>query len=247
MPDLNLLIFPLLGSYFFLSRTNYFKIRQQLLDRQRLIFTILLYALCFLTLSFIVASLIKEWFPLFSYKILLLIPIKQKWVGTCLLSFILALFSSLVLNLWYKESKSFVKAVLKYGNDLHKLLLSAFTNRELLMVSLKNNKVYIGFIDYLPKSNDFNFLYFKITPIVSGYRLDTNHSLEITTNYFKAYENYHILSENEDFSEDAFDNLDKIEVIIKTDELVSASLFNIELYQQFNSDEEADGEGDDTE
>jgi len=226
VPDLNLLILPILGAYLLISKTHYFRFKQQLLDRQRLIFTTLLYSVYLLVLSFLISSIIKKFLPEFSFLILSNIPIKEKWIGTTTLSFLLGFTSPYLINIFFKDVTSMFKAIREVGNMFHNLLLSAFLNRDLVMITLTNGKVYIGFIDTLP---EFNFLYFKLTPVFSGYR-NSDHKLELSTNYMEAYQKLIDTSEIED---DSYTDLDNIEIALKTEEVLSSSIFDINLYKQF--------------
>ncbi len=52
-----------------------------------------------------------------------------------------------------------------------------------MQLTLKNNKVYIGFTDIILVAKETNYL--KITPVLSGYRDFESKLLKITTNYLK--------------------------------------------------------------
>ncbi|MBC6425095.1 MAG: hypothetical protein GDA51_01185 [Ekhidna sp.] len=227
MLELSILSLPILGAYFFLSNTGCYKYYHKFLDKQRLIYSTLLWSAYFLLSLFIITLIIdiEIFFSYFSFKQMLIEVYKEVLIIACLLSFVLAHLLPPIIN-FYNRNRAYeiiADVINKLGNDLHKFLWTAFTNDKLIMISLKDSKVYIGFVDSFPDCDNFNFPYFKLFPLYSGYRSDQNRNLYITTNYFDAYENLK-----------NFDKLGNIEKVIKTDELISVSFFNKELYDQFN-------------
>ena len=226
MPDLNLLILPLIGSYFLLSNTYRLYYVQQQLDRQRLIFLTFLYSFYLLVTAFAVASALRFLLPSLTQSVEQWLPIKQPWIGTSFLALLMGFMTPLVVNKFFNKEKSLIKAVRKYGNSLQNLLLESFLNKTLIMVTITGGKVYVGFIDSFP-AGGLDIPYFDITPVFSGYR-DEKHQLHFTTDYLEAYEGI-----STDKIE-AYDDLNKIVVTLKTEDVVTSSPFNSELYVRFN-------------
>lgn len=232
MPDLNLLLLPLLGAYFLVAYTNLFYYNQLQLDRQRLIFSVFLIAFLLLVASFTITSVLKTYYPEFSDTLVGFIPIKEKWIGTSLVAFLLAVGLSLALNLFIGRSRSLARAVRKHGDAFQNLLLDALLSRELLMVSLKNNKVYIGFVDRYPPGG-LELPYFEITPVLSGYRDADDNTLKISTDYSKAYESL-LLNDEADEDGDISEDISEIVLTVNIEELVSASPFNSSVFRKMN-------------
>jgi len=97
------------------------------------------------------------------------------------------------------------------------------------MVSLKNGKVYIGFV-LQPFNPEFDRKYIFILPTVSGYRDKDTHVLELTTEYTSVY-NQLIQEENERL----VTGVDDFRILVPITEIISAHLFDSQAYEKFNS------------
>ena len=104
-----------------------------------------------------------------------------------------------------------------------------------MQITLKNNKVYVGFSETIPIPQKTNYL--TITPIISGYRDSETKRLHITTDYFKVVEEF-----IKDIEEQIDENIDSIhlntDIIIKQDEILSASVYEQKIYDRFNKPSE---------
>ena len=156
----NLLILPLCGGYFFLLNFVYTKYHYQRLSSQRLLFSSIITAIFILFLTVGTRFIVSLIFPNLIYNIsqfLSHLPIRHiDYLWTSIFSFLLTLLGIGFLNLWLKifskPYKPISYAVKKYGDEIEKLFrLSAITG-ELMQLTLKNNKVYIGFTDIIQKS-----------------------------------------------------------------------------------------------
>jgi hypothetical protein len=131
-----------------------------------------------------------------------------------------------MLKIFSQPYKPISYAVKKYGDEIEKLFrLSAITG-ELMQLTLKNNKVYIGFTDIIPVPKETNYL--KITPVLSGYRNSETKELVITTDYFEVLEKY--MQSDIDF--DIYD----IDISIMQNEILTASLYSQKLWDLFHHD-----------
>lgn len=222
MSEYGLLILPILGAYFFLSYTYILKFRLRQLGDQQLIFETFLFALILIIPSYLLGFCIKKYCPEMSYWILSNLPIKIKWIGTCSLTVLIGIIGSIVTNKIWPEFKSIQYVVKNYGNGIDQLLLKTFYETNLLMVTLNNGKIYVGFVPQYPP-HWINLSYFDMVPIMSGYRKNETHEVIITTDYLEAYDDF---TENEEDSA-------HIEMLIKTNEIITASPFNIELAEKF--------------
>lgn len=221
----NLLLFPLVGGYFIISHSEWFRYKTQRLESERLIFNsviagcVLLCGCWFLkSLSFIVFE------PQMIY-IKSLMPIKQDYFGVTLISFFISIVLVLFANLFIDEKKQISLAIDNIGSDLEKMLKFSAEERELILVTLSNDKVYVGICARVPVPD--RTTYFRIIPFFSGYRDSGTKDVVFTTDYLDVYGDY--IKEGKAIS---IEDL-QMEVLIKTEELITCSRFNIETYDRF--------------
>ncbi|HEX8576309.1 MAG TPA: hypothetical protein VF677_08455, partial [Flavobacterium sp.] len=135
-------------------------------------------------------------------------------VFSCLASICLVVLSNLYFLWRFKKSQLIGWAVDKNGDELEKLFKKSVDDALLIQVTLKNDKVYIGYSEIIPIPQKTNYL--TLTPVLSGYR-DDKKQLHITTEYFGIID---------DFLK-GLDNNEKsltlnTDVIIKQDEILTA-------------------------
>lgn len=233
MPSFNLLILPILGAFYFIETNHFYKVKYSLHDRQRYIYTSFLFAFYLLIPSFAIASAVKHEFPAFSYFILKNLPIKEPHVGTSLLSFLVG-FSSAHISNWITSKENILKKLVeKYGGEVERLTLECFTNKELLQVSLKNDKVYIGFISEVKFTLDNQIII--LDPVFSGYR-DEYKKIQIITDYLEAFETFEsFYDEGEEVQLATEDNpMSFTKLYLKKNEINTLSKFHLGLYFAFN-------------
>ena len=104
----NLLILPLVGGYFILTKCFIFKFHQQRLDRQRLIFESVLLAIALIVSTYLIRILfIKLTLDLIhSYA-----PFKQPFALTSLISIGVAIVFTLIYNKLSEDKKWIRKAI----------------------------------------------------------------------------------------------------------------------------------------
>ena len=97
---------------------------------------------------------------------------------------------------------------------------------ELVIVNLKNDKVYIGFIlDFdLPEVN-----WISIAPIMSGYR-DEKKRLQLTTDYHQGIENM-----IENLGNESDESIVDVSMLISSKEIVALQNYNPHLYNAMNT------------
>ncbi|MCH8533626.1 MAG: hypothetical protein LAT51_01030 [Flavobacteriaceae bacterium] len=232
----NILILPLCGGYFILLNFVYLKYKYQRLSSQRLLFSSIITGTLLLFGTFILRCFLNPEFELSLFHLLNnSIPITHiPYLWTSIASFLIAFFGTLVFNLTiylilgksFKPAISF--AVKKYGDEIEKLFRTSAKTGQLMQITLKNNKVYIGFTDIIPVPKETNYL--KITPVMSGFRDLITKNLNIITKYFKVLEVY--LDDNPEFS------IYDIDISIKQDEILSASIYDQNVFNMFNENEE---------
>lgn len=150
------------------------------------------------------------------------------YLWTSLFSFLIAVFFTLLGNLFIKLFMGFIRpisyAVRKHGDEIEKLFRTSARTGELMQITLKNNKVYIGFTDIIPVPKETNYL--KITPVLSGYRESESKILKITTEYFEVLDMF--TSENSEFE------IWDIDISIKQDEILTANIYDQRVFDMFN-------------
>lgn len=143
-------------------------------------------------------------------------------------SAVLGLLGPYPLNLFFDEGKTEERVAAKYGDLVELLIAEAIKRTELMEVSLRSGKSYIGFvigntISRWPEAD------LALLPVASGYRSKDTQELKITTDYTTAF---HALSEA-NASESLRDNPNDFRVVIPRSEIVSARLFDPELHERF--------------
>ncbi len=226
----NLLILPLIGGYFILSRCNLFKYKQQRLDKQRLVFDSILAGIIVFILTMLIRYLVDVCFPELIPFIYNLFPFHMPFIGTALSSFVISIIFTFSINISTDEKSQLAKSIEKTGDELELMLLSSFTEANLLQFTLDTSKVYIGWVIELPIPLNTNYI--RIIPAFSGFRTDRR-KLEITTHYLNVYDEI-IKSSEEEI------NLNP-DLIIKLDRIVSVSYFDTDLYERFNNLSESSG------
>lgn len=97
----------------------------------------------------------------------------------------------------------------------------------IIQLTLKNDKVYIGFSESIPIPQKTNYL--TISPLLSGYRDKETKRMVLTTDYFGVVRTF--MEEIEEHEEVTL----KTDVIIKQDEILTANVFDLDVYERFNS------------
>lgn len=220
----NLLILPLVGGYYILSKSKIFKYKQQRLDRQRLIFDSVIFGAILLIFTFIFRLLVEFKFPYILGDIKNLIPINEKFIGTSFVSFFIAVTFTELSNFFIDEKKWIIKSIKSIGNELELLLLSSFNDRKLIEFTLDNDKVYIALVKELPIPSFSNFV--RVIPFYSGYR-SRKKLMKITTNYLPIYLKCIEKGEVTDLNSLDFD------LVISINNIVSISYFDLEMYKRF--------------
>lgn len=221
----NFLILPLVAGYYLLTRSYYFRFKQQRLDTQRLIFESVLLSVLITVITYFIRiafQLITPETITFFYKFL---PIKTPYIGTAIFTLIFAIFFSWAGNLFLNKEQSIKKAIKEVGNEFELILKSSFTEGLLLQFTLDNNKFYIAWVKELPIPSISNYI--RIIPAISGYR-NNEKELVFISQYLSVYAEYIEEGKITDIEEL------KIDLIIDLRRIISVSYFEKEMYNRFN-------------
>ena len=147
-----------------------------------------------------------------------------------------------IWNRFHGKENATRQAALDKG-DLIELLLAESTERQLCAeLSLWNGKSYIGLAlnSGLQAHGESDI---ALIPLASGYREPDTQKLKITTYYAEVIDEW--LDELEEFrewsqeleeSEDRLDDLKDFRIVISMSEIVSARLFDLDVYERFQEE-----------
>ena len=217
-----------------------FKYNIQRLSRERILFESILVGLISVVCGFGLRILIE--FLLFPNLIPFLLeqlnklPIeKPLYFWTIVFSSLITLLSFIVINklinIYYSKDDPIIWAVNKNGDEIETLFKDSALKGFAIQVTLKNDKVYIGFCEETPIPKLTNYL--KLSPILSGYREKETKQLITTTDYEEVVNEF-----IRDIEEKEGIDLEKItlntDVIIKQDEILTAGIFEKKIFDKFN-------------
>ena len=221
----NLLIFPLVGGYYILTRSYFFKFIQQRLDRQRLIFESVLIGSFICGLAILIRLGISYFDPSFSDTIYRKFPFKEPFTITSISILGLSIFLTEITNLFLNKTYYAKKAIKAVGNEFELLLKTSFVESKLLLFTLCNDKFYIAWVKELPNPSISNYV--RVVPAMSGFRTDRK-ELEFTTEYLLVYSQ--LVKEN---NETDIKNL-KTDIVIDISQVMSVSFFDFKLNKKFD-------------
>lgn len=225
----NLLIFPLVGGYYILTRFEYLKYVQYRLESQRILLNSAFAGIILLVICFALRTIAGWGFPNLITLVTEYLPVKTQYFATTSFSLVAAVLGTELANLFVDRKKAIRKSLERVGNEFELLMSSSFFDGHLLQFTMDNGKVYIGWVKELPKP--FTTNYIRITPALSGYRNEKK-ELIFTTQYLTVYASYiadgSIANQNEL----------KTDLVIKADKINSVCFFDMDMYKRFNPDEE---------
>nr|WP_314867039.1 hypothetical protein [uncultured Flavobacterium sp.] len=232
MPD-SLWLFPILSGYYFLTRYVYFKYKYDRIETQRLIFNSVITGSVLFFFTYLVRILLNFFWPTlipFFYEILYKLPIeRQPLLWTFIFNFLAIFLLTHSLNGILKWCKYFNRqtpveqAVDDLGDEIEQLFKKAAKEELLVQITLKSNKVYVGFVEYIPPPKESNYL--KIIPLISGYRSNKTKKVKFNTDYYDAI----LLYQKEEEKYSSFE----MDITIKQDEILIANIFDYDVYKAF--------------
>jgi hypothetical protein len=181
----------------------------------------------------VIASLTFTWF-LFNFPLIYAYWDKLVHVagsGIPMLACLLGLTLWWPLNLLFPYQAANTRLHEANGTTaLDRLLYQASLAQHLLSISMKDGKVYIGYIQELPPNPEERNSYFEILPVHSGYRDKDTREMKLTTFYETVYER---LVESDADEEEWLVFLK----VLKIDDILSAGRFDPEVYVRFRGEE----------
>lgn len=227
----NLLILPLAGGYYIITRCNFYKFKQQRLDKQRLIFDSILIGITIIAITFFIRKATEAIAPSWILEMSKFLPVQLPYIGTTIFSFLFSVIFTEVGNVtfWRSKRTQIERAIKQVGNELELLLKSSFNDSKLLQFTLDTDKFYIAWVKELPIPTVSNYI--RVIPVFSGYR-DDQKRLVFTTHYLTVYSDY--------VNEGRVENIEELDVdlVLTLDNLVSVSYFDVEMFERFNNPRE---------
>lgn len=222
----NLLVFPLAAAYYILTRSFFFKFRQQRLDRQRLIFETILLGTVIAAIVFTLRLMLQFQWPTLIDLASNNFPFKAPYTITSLSTLPISWLFVKISNKYLSKKHHIRKAIKRLGNELEMLLKTSFDESRLLQLTLDNEKVYVGWVKELPIPSVSNYV--RIIPAISGYRTAETNEIIFTSQYLKVYAEY--------IEEGKVISLEQLEtdLVINIKNVVGVSFFDLEMYERFN-------------
>ncbi|MCU7853906.1 MAG: hypothetical protein KZQ80_17030 [Candidatus Thiodiazotropha sp. (ex Monitilora ramsayi)] len=119
------------------------------------------------------------------------------------------------------------------NNDFEKLLIDAFFKDMPILFSLDNGKVYVGWVVAAPNPIHTRRAV-RILPLLSGYRDSETHQVKFLTDYFEIFE----LISSGKTEELNHLSADDFEVVLPVDCIISSHLFDLMVYEFFQTQEQ---------
>lgn len=222
----NVLLLPLLGGYIFITYWNRTRFHVKRYSGERLIFHAALAGVFFLGITYGVVRVVTTKWPATYIAWHSLLPITHS--GTSLGALLLGISAWIPLNWVFKRPAEINRTIEVWNDYLEMLLTQALEKTRHVAVTLKTRKVYIGFV---LRSFDptYDRKYIVLLPTISGYRDEKTQNLILTTDYTAVYQQ--LMAEDETR---LIRGIDDFETVVPVAEIISANLFDWEVYQRFN-------------
>lgn len=226
-----LLILPLLGGYIFLTFFNFTKYQHGRIETQRLIFHSVIVGIFLMLISLYVDNSLLKSKNLLNFRECLgkIVMVDIPNLNFYLLTFFIAPILAIILNIGIPNN-FMMKLVIKiWGDEYEKVYLKSLREKDrtkrLLLISLENNKVYVGYLKRVSKpllSQQVDLI-----PVVSGYRDDVTKKITFTTPYIKTL--ISLIEKDEGFK--IID--EEMKIILPKEKIISVSRFYPIVYKEF--------------
>jgi hypothetical protein len=222
----NVLLLPLLGGYIFITYWNRTRFHVKRYSGERLIFHAALAGVFFLGVSYVVIRILTSTMPATYSAWHAQVPVAHS--GTAIGALLLGVSAWIPLNWFFKRPAEINRTIEVWNDYLEMLLKQALEQTRHVAVTLKTRKVYIGFV---LRSFDptYDRKYIVLLPTISGYRDEKTQSLVLTTDYTAVYQQ--LIGEDETR---LVRGIDDFQTVVPVAEILSANLFDWEVYQRFN-------------
>ena len=236
-------VLPVLAGYLFLTRCFYFRFSTLRASGYHVFLKSGIVGFFFFVISFLFVNHVVPQCPTLQQYISEIFDgsAQSKLVVSCFITIPISLIISIAINRFYSEQKSLLSTAKRIGAFTEVLFQESMREGELVEVTTNNKKVYVGFI--LSCSPDLSGAYSEILliPLMSGYRKEDTLKVEFTTQYVPIYLDYFRTELNMELRSVSMDLLlflsrttnNKFRVVIPVREIVSARIFEYDVYKQF--------------
>lgn len=223
----NLLLLPLLGGYIFITQWNRTRFSVMRIDGHRLLFQAAIAGAIFLLSAVFISTVCHQlkWGSFIEAEWHASIPFDHS--GKAAIAFLLGAILWIPLNYFTDKETGIARAIQKQENPLELMLQKALAETHLILLTVKNSKVYVGFV-----SDSFNPAlpnqYVKLLLTTSGYRDGDTKKVTFTNDYTS------VLDQLAN-SEEEIDPLvaEGFEIVIPIAEIQSVSFFAPDIYRQY--------------
>lgn len=226
-------LFPILSGYYFLTRYVYFKYKYDRIETQRLVFNSVITGSIIFFFTYLGRVILNYFKPTLIpslHKFLYQLPIEeQPLLWTFIFNFLFIFIFTHSLNKilkwrnYFKKQTPVEQAIDDFGDEIEQLFKKVAKEELLVQITLKSNKVYVGFVEYIPPPKESNYL--KIIPLISGYRNDKTKKVKFNTDYYDAI----LLYQSDEEKHKSFE----MDITIKQDEILIANVFDYDVYKAF--------------
>lgn len=241
MPPFDILLLPLIGGYLFLLIYPFARFAHQRLDRQRLLFHSIVLGLVLAIISFVLRDFLEARNPELIKGVQKVMPerFRNKGLGTPFVAFNLGwILGILFWTATFMAARFFPRlkgnslsaylAIKITGDDFDKMFAEAFIKKEMMQITLRNNKVYVGYIKKLAPPTQANQL--TILPVISGYREAETKKINFITEYLSIYQKYIGTGQIT-----AIDDME-MQILILRDEIITVNKFHTDVFDSFQND-----------
>jgi hypothetical protein len=223
----NVLLLPLLGGYVFICNWNHTRFSARRYSGERLLIHAALAGVFWLVVSYVMVLQITLHWPDVAAKWHRWVPFEHS--GTSLGALLLGAVLWWPLNWFFPRQGQLRRTVREWHDYLEELLLQAQEETRQVSLTLKNGKVYVGFV---VQSFDpaYDRKYIIVLPTMSGYRDGSTHKINFNTDYTRVYQA--LLA---DEPARLVQGVDDFQTVVAASEVISANLFDWTAYARFNT------------
>ena len=238
---LSILLLPAVGGYWFLTHWNYTRYQAVRESGYRLLFRSAVAGIFLSFVSRIITLFLQErWPPISEFwdlhfrKIVAVEAIFQEpFTLEVILSLGLVVLLPSLLNVFYKDDRGAERAAREAGDHVELLIQESINDQLPVEVTLRNRKVYIGLglESGIGTSSESDI---ALIPMYSGYRKEGTLNLNIEIDYLPVISDF-VKCDEEQTLEATGErrSSEEFRIVIPVTEVVSARLFDEEVYDKF--------------
>jgi hypothetical protein len=161
-----------------------------------------------------------------TYKIISKVYGNPSLVAIIMISFIVGLLVWFIYWATHHTAESKLKILEKVArkSPFEKIIFTALQQKELICFTLKNGKVYIGYINEYEILSEVERTHIVIIPLLSGYRDSETHKITITTEYIYAIRK--MISNINDKKDELEKTIKSFAKIIPCSEILTINLYD---------------------